>query len=153
MRIKKKIILFLEIFLLSWICIYPISINYIQGGAPGANYSVKINKLTKTIHTKEEHGDSTVGGKGSYSENNIKLTDDEYKKVIKILIFKGAIFPFTQSREYLAEALCDISKGDEMFAEIENGKNGYLSEDDINNDGKVTHREFGDTWLDAILEE
>lgn len=150
---KKKIILVLVIFLLIWIFIYPISINYIQGGAPGGSYSVKLNKLTKTIYTKEVHGDSTVGGEGGFSENSIKLTDNEYKKVIKILIFKGAIFPFTQNREYLAEALCDISKGDEIFAEIENGKNGYLSKDDMNNDGKVTHREFGDSWLDTILDE
>ena len=117
--------------------------EHYDGFEPGANYNVKINYTTKELHIEVTNFCSAVDCPARTSEYSTTLTDTEIEKVKKI----------TSKKDYdmnsLSSALESIAQDTEVM--YPNRYGTYEAEYDLDKDGKVTRREFGDVFLDSIL--
>ena len=144
---KKKsfliILLTLIIIVLIMLLIVPITIKYSDDASPTTKYNITINKLSRILSVESNHSDSTGQTRGYTTNNNIKLSSQEYWKIWFIYYF----MPF--DRDYLILALDDIALDSEIMY---NSNDDFYEEDyDINKDGVVLHREFGNSFLNIIL--
>lgn len=123
--------------------------TYNDGYAPGETYKIRINKITKVMHGKFKHQCSTVDNCDKTYRYSVKLTKDEYKKVMKLWNNKKTLSPILESicenNKVLAKSCEEWEK--EFYGDLEECK-----EFDLNSDGKITSREFGDVSLGYALE-
>ncbi len=140
---KKLIVVFIIIiiFVLGFY-LFPIR-KYEYTSLGGSNSIVRINKYTRVVHAEFSRYCDLVGGCEDIDTTykcTVKLTSDEYKKLKKL---------WWRCRGGLSAALESICKGNEIF---EHSKAEY-DEYDINSDGKITYREFGNKSLDYLIKE
>ena len=141
-----------------------IYIKISEGSIPPSTYTFNMNE--KGVATfNADHSSSTIDGVDSENNYEIKFTKDELKDINLILNnikeksniadVDGYLFYFESGNElkdddyysllYCILAIDSICEGNELM--------DYYEEEDLNNDGKLTCREFGDSWLKEIIEE
>ncbi len=139
---RRIMIGLLIIVLLILVLIFPnSSYTYNDMRAPSTTYAIKINKYTKLLKGKFTHTCSALDCETSINKCNIKLTNDEYKKIRLLWNKKEELSP-------ILERLCDNNKVfyksfEDSFEENQEEYNKM----DSNSDGKVTSREFANQWL------
>lgn len=121
--------------------------TYTDQHAPSVTYKIRINKITKTLNGKFYHSCSAVDCDSTAYKYFIKLTKDEYKKIMKLWDDKESLSP-------ILESLC---KNDEIFYKSFEDSSEESIEDynklDLNSDGKITSREFANQWLIDVINE
>lgn len=127
-------------------------------GTPGGSYDVSINFSTKVVEVREVNYCSALDCESTTYNNKIELTDDELVKVRKIVekidFSDDTNDKNSDVKEHLSMALASIVRGDEVMHTRSESKEYYddlYGEDDLNKDGVVTRREFGDSCLDTTL--
>ena len=117
---------------------------------PGGNYYVEINYDTKSLFVKEENYCSAVDCDSSVEENTVVLSNDELATIKQVLATD-----FDESS--LGGALSSLAKNDEIMESKDDHEEKYwlaiYAQDDLNMDGIITYREFGNAWLNTILED
>lgn len=124
--------------------------EYYDNYVPGASYVIKIDYENSSLYVKKTSFCSTVGCKPFTDEKNGKLTNEEIELIKKIISKED------YNKDYLSHALSNIVYGDDIMKRKEDDQqywNDSYSKYDINNDGIVTYREFGDVFLEQILSE
>ena len=116
------------------------SFTYNDGGIPSTIYKINISRKHKTVTAEFEHTCSAKDCPSIINKCDIKLTDDEYNKIMRILGKKDIISPVIE----------DICNNDKVF--YESLEDSYedsttFNKMDTNKDGKVTYREFGNYRL------
>lgn len=153
-------------------------IKYIDGYIPPVTYTLVLNDTTAKLEAY--HSCSAVDCEGDKYTYNLNLTAEEQAKIYEILNklkIKYNMVPktgylvyidnvdFTISDpnfsfggtdgakfiKYLLSAIESIAKGEESMGTTTT--DNFLIEYDLNNDKKVTRKEFGDSYLNDILED
>ena len=138
------------IILLILAILYGISIKhyfYSNDNAPLTKYKVSINTLTKKMKGEFYHSCSAVNCLNSTKKYSITLTEDEYKKIIKLW----------KDKETLSQSFEGLCADDKVFYKSFEDSREDSIEDykklDLNSDGIITSREFANQMLiDAINE-
>ena len=121
--------------------------SYSDNYAPLTNYKIKINNFTKVMEGEFYHSCSTKDCNNKTNKYSIKLTNDEYKKIMKLWNDKETLSP-------ILEELC---KDDKVFYESFVDSYEFSQTDynkmDKNSDGKITSREFANQMLIDVLNE
>ena len=128
-----------------------IELDYTEDDIPGSRYVVTIYENRK-MDTMEYNFSSAVGQGTSTEKNSTVLTIEEYEKASKIHDYIKGV-ENNQVGAYFASALCSISREDEILTTEDELSFKFYIDDDLNNDGKVTRREFGNSWLDILIDE
>ncbi len=136
----------------------PLSYTFYDYGIPGTTYIVKIDFDKKSLWVKESPGCSYEDCEISPTENSTTLTDDEIKMIDKILerIDFDKENSYMDLKTHFSAALSEIVQDKSVF--YSKAKNAemyekYYKEDDADGDGIVTCREFGDHYLEVIIED
>lgn len=146
---KKKIII-IVVIVMAFIAFF-VSTNkmytYRAYPFPGVTYRIRINKITKVVHGYFYHSCSAADCEGKKYKYSVKLTNDEYKKIMKLWNDKDSISP-------ILESICEDDKV--FYSSFEDSHEDSIEEYnkmDTNSDGKITSREFANNWLDIVIEE
>lgn len=111
------------------------------------DYKVRINTITKVLYASFYHSCSYVDCFGSRNRYFIKLTEDEYKKIMKLW----------NEKEKLLLIFGHLCENDKVFYESFEKSYEDSIEDynklDLNLDGVVTNREYGNWWLNLYIEK
>ena len=151
---KKKtiiIVVFIIAFIAAFIAVY-ITTNKMYSYRdyfPGVTYKIRINKITKVLYGNFYHSCSAADCEGTTYKYkySVKLTNDEYKKIMMIWNDKKSLSP-------ILESLCENDKV--FYSSFENSFEDSIEDYNkmyTNSDGKITSREFADNWLDIVIEE
>lgn len=121
--------------------------TYSDEGTATTKYEIKL-KNNKELYVKEISNCVVVNCESKTKENKIKINDSEKEKISKI------ISKDNYDKKILSTALSAIVRNSEVMAK----KEAYASTWDItykdadkDSDGVVTYREFGDSFLDIII--
>lgn len=121
--------------------------TYTDQYAPSVTYKIRINKITKTLKGKFYHSCSAADCDSTTYKYSIKLTKDEYKKIMKLWDDKESLSP-------ILESLCE---NDKIFYKSFEDSHEESLEDynkmDLNSDDKITSREFANQWLNDVINE
>lgn len=150
---KKKwilIVIFIVIIIFIFFFKQTKKFEYTNNIIPPTTYLVKINKYLfyKELIVEEYQSCSAVDCDGTTKKNKIILTDDEYEKIVNIMnkdTYGNDIW------DLIYRAIANLSEDDSIM--WNESDYGYELEEDLNQDGKVTGREFGNYILDSILKE
>lgn len=148
---KKSIFIVVITFcivLFFYFCIN-LSTWYYEDYEPGSNYRVRINKISKKMIINSSHYCSYVGCKTTKTKCKIRLTNDEYHKIVVLWKNKKDLIP-------QLETLCENEKI--MINNFEEAEDYYISKEeyknmDVNNDGAVSSREFANYVLYDMIQE
>ena len=110
---------------------------------PPTTYKIKLDYSTKELSVDEHRGCSALDCDGADYEKKITLTDDEIEKITTITSETG------YNRDSLSPALAALAHGSAVMER--KGDVAYDRKTDLDNDGVVTYREFGNSWLDTII--
>ena len=150
MKKLNMIIVFLAITLMV-IFLCPLKMyKYTEDYIPPVTYEIKVNKVTKVLTGTFYHSCSVVDCDGSTYKCSMKLTNDEYKKIMKLWNDKKALSP-------ILESLCENEKI--LYQSYKDYKDKFdesvddYNTMDLNNDGKITSREFANQWLIEVISE
>lgn len=121
--------------------------EYVDDDEPLTKYKIKLDYESKELYVHEYNGCSAVDCDSEERENTISLTGDEIDKIIFITNKTH------YDKGYLSSALSSMVRDAEVV-ERESGDSWQIfREDDSNGDGVVTYREFGNSFLDSMIEE
>jgi len=115
---------------------------------PGASYTVEIDNDTKILKIHEEHFCSALDCDTTYVYNEIELTNEEYVLIVKVW---KKINDDYDGKTYFVSALSNIASNDNVM--YDSSDPFYEKEYDLNNDGVITDREFGNVYLKNIDKE
>ena len=146
----KLVIIVIILIIVALVLIFtlaPKHYTYQNDITPPTTYKITINRYTKTLQGEFTSSCSYVGCNNKTVKRKIKLTSSEYKKIMILWHDKDVLSP-------ILEALCS---GDEIlynsFSDsMEENIKDYNSMD-LNNDGKITNREFANKWLNDAIKE
>lgn len=146
--LKRKSVLIIVILVIIIMLIFFLPIKrytYTEHYIPPVTYKIRINKITKILNGEFYHSCSAVDCNSSTYKYSIKLTKDEYEKIMKLWNEKETLSP-------ILESLCE---NDKIFYKSFEDSYEDSVEDynklDLNSDGKITSRELGNQMLiDAI---
>ncbi len=153
-------------------------IKYTDGYIPPVTYTIELNDPTSKLEAY--HSCSAVDCKGDSYTYNLNLTAEEETKIYEILnklktkynmVPKAGYLVYIDNVDYtildpnfslsategarfinyLLSAIESIAQGEESMGTT--SSDNFLIEYDLNNDKKVTRREFGDSYLNDILED
>ncbi|MBR4693598.1 MAG: hypothetical protein IKP07_02190 [Bacilli bacterium] len=129
-----------------------------DGGIPGNTYIVTMGFEKKSLHVIKVMGCSALDCEVSDEESYTTLTDDELSKVKEILskIDFSERYKHFDLKVSLAKALNNIATDQKIISSKEKEEETYnnvYKKYDINNDGTVTGREYGDSYLDSIYKD
>ena len=129
-----------------------------DGEIPGNTYIVTIGFEKKSLHVIEVSGCSALDCEVSNEESYTTLTDDELSKAKEILgkIDFSERYKHFDLKVSLASALNNIASDQKIISSKEKDEETYnniYKKYDINNDGTVTGREFGNSYLDNIYKD
>ena len=149
-------------------------IKYTDGYIPPITYTLELNETTAKLESY--HSCSAEDCDGYEYKYNLNLTAEEETKIYEILnriktkynlISKAGYLVYIDSEEesslsygttdaskfinYLLSAIESIAKEEESMGTT--STDNFLLEYDLNNDKKVTRREFGNVYLNDILED
>ncbi len=135
-----------------------VSYHIFDGGAPGTAYEVELILDTKMVWVEKIPGCSALDCDVSSSNFRTTLTNEEFEKVMIVLnkIDFSTEDKHVRLKSMLAAALYHIAADQGVFfskEENEESFNMYYKEYDDNNDGIVTQREFGNHYLNTIVDE
>lgn len=121
--------------------------EYFDNYIPGETYTIELNKETKELKGEFYHACSAVDCDGDRYNYTVTLTDEELTKILKLWNYKDELSP-------ILECICEnnmimYNSFEESFEESIEEYNAM----DINSDGKISSREFGNRWLDYAIEE
>lgn len=141
---KKKLLIIISLVIILILIIYLCTFktySYNDHTIPSTTYKIRLNKITKTVNGTFIHTSSAVEGKDTVYKYSVKLTNDEYKKIMKIWKDKDSLSP-------ILETICENDKifYNSIEDSYEDNKDEY-NKMDANSDGKVTSREYADNWL------
>ena len=145
---KKRNVLITIILILLIIFLFPIKMyTYEDHTIPGNKYKIKLNTITKELKGEFHHYCSFEDCETSIYKYSITLTKDEYKKIMKLW----------NDKEMLSSILETLCENDKIFYNsFEDSREENLEDYnklDLNSDGKITSREFGNRWLDYAISE
>lgn len=145
---KKVLMILVLVIIIILILFFTIQMyTYTDQHAPSVTYKIRINKITKTLNGKFYHSCSAADCDSTTYKYSIKLTKDEYKKIMKLWDDKESLSP-------ILESLCE---DDEIFYKSFEDSREESQEDynklDLNSDGKITSREFANQWLSDVINE
>ena len=112
---------------------------------PGASYNVEIDTNTKILKIHEAHFCSALDCDTRYVDNEVHLTEKEYVLIVKVW---KKTKDNDNIKSYFVGALSNIASDDSIM--YDSSDSSYESEYDLNNDGIVTDREFGNVYLENI---
>lgn len=121
--------------------------EYTENYIPPVTYKIKLSFSTGELYVYEYHSCSAVDCDGDSFENAVFLTDQELEKIS--IITKENNY----DKEYLSSALSSLVRDTDEMAQIDDALWEYYKDCDFNDDGVVTYREFGNNYLDMIIEE
>lgn len=123
--------------------------EYSDGASPGTTYKIRLIYDSRELYVYKYNGCSEVNcGPASErtSENTIILTPEEIEKVR--LITKRPSY----NSGLLASALSSLALNDKIMAGKADGDWGlFIGEKDDSNNDVITYREFGNSFLDSII--
>lgn len=138
-----------------------ISCKYNDGYEPGNAYDININQDTQVLLIKITSFCSALDCETKYYDYEITLTNDELSKINNFFNKYKECQDFSVN-EGIGDILEALARDNEVFETIENIEKlqaeGYHYNDnliarDINNDGQITYREFGNGWLNDVLNQ
>lgn len=142
--INRKFLVVLIGLLVCFICldkILFISVELKTSKEPLSFYKMEINRLTRKLTLNENSYCIDKDCNDNVSHASIILTDEEYSYIKVILKHDYDKFSFLR-------ALSTLVKDDEVMFSLD--QEGYDAKDDLNNDGIITYREFGNSYLKIL---
>ena len=132
--------------------------NINDGMIPGSSYEFNLNLETKDVYVKVDHWCSYEGCNPTKTQGKGTLNDDEFAKAMKVIkkIDINDNDKQLKLKAAFASAIEKIAQGDAVFATKENSPNDFDSNYkmyDVDNNGIVTCKEFGDKYLDDIVKD
>ena len=108
------------------------------------NYKITITKITKSLNIETiKYCDVLESCTNEISKNKISLTSEEYKKIKNILRQKN------YNKKHLVNALDTLAKNEKIM--FKNGEEFYDLKEDLNKDGIITYREYGNIYLNNLI--
>ncbi|MBR3324232.1 hypothetical protein IKG24_01695 [Candidatus Saccharibacteria bacterium] len=122
--------------------------EYRENSIPGGEYKVNLNYATGYVQVTETRFCSAVDCHSTTNEYSGTLDIDELKKIQTITSKDYDI-------DHLTKAITSLIEGGNLAVKSEHEEYWLenYAEDDLNQDGVVTNKEFGTKWLDYMLEE
>lgn len=121
--------------------------KYTDEATPPTTYKIKLNFDTKELYAYEYESCSAVDCEGSESANTVILTDNEIEKIRTITETAG------YNKGHLSSALCSLVLDTKIFTTADEEEGSYEAEYDLDGDGTITYREFGNKFLNSIIED
>jgi len=138
---KKKILLSFVIIILFFIVIEKIFIIKIKYDTTESSYNVEINRISKSLTFLEINRCLDQECERKVVQEKVYLNSDEYSYIKSILRQDYDKSSFMSATKVL------VMDDKEMFLL---GEDGFDENDDLNNDGIITYREFGNSYLKIL---
>lgn len=118
---------------------------YVDDFVEPVTYKIRINKITRVLHNNIYHSCSAGDCDGTTTKCSVKLTEDEYEKIMTLWDNKKALSP-------ILEWFCEDTKVlYDSFKESHYDSIEDYNKADLDSDGKISHREIANEDLNMVI--